>query len=77
MNGLKEDVCIIWAGLSLLACTTHDLSIRFWDIESGNSYVVTAPTPYSSTFPKQTFIDISYSKDKGNYYYIIYSMEAA
>lgn len=67
MNGLREDVCIIWAGPSLLACTTNDLSIRFWDIESGNSYIITAPTSYSS-FPKQTFVNISYSNEKGNYF---------
>lgn len=67
MNGLKEDVCIIWTGPSLLACTTNDLSIRFWDIESGNSYIISAPIPHSSSFPKQTFINISYSREKGNY----------
>lgn len=67
MNGLKEDVCIIWAGTSLLACTTNDLSIRFWDIDSGNSYILSGPVPYSSSFPKQTFINICYSKEKGNY----------
>lgn len=67
LNGLKEDLCLIWTGPFLLACTTNDLSVRFWDIESGNSYVVTAPLSYSSSFPKQTFINISYSKEKGNY----------
>lgn len=61
-------MCIIWAGMSLLACTTNNLSIRFWDIESGNSYVITAPISYLS-FPKQIFKDISYSKEKGNYYF--------
>ncbi|XP_025195129.1 LOW QUALITY PROTEIN: intraflagellar transport protein 140 homolog [Melanaphis sacchari] len=65
LNGLKEDMCIIWAGPSLLACTTNDVSIRFWDIESGNSYVLTAPITYASSFPKQTFVNISYSVEKG------------
>ncbi|KAF0771516.1 Uncharacterized protein FWK35_00000315 [Aphis craccivora] len=65
LNGLKEDLCIIWAGPSLLACTTNDVSIRFWDIESGNSYVLTAPISYTSSFPKQTFVNISYSVEKG------------
>ncbi|VVC28777.1 Six-bladed beta-propeller, TolB-like,WD40-repeat-containing domain,WD40 repeat, conserved site,WD40/YVTN [Cinara cedri] len=64
LNGIKEDVCIIWSGPSLLACTTNDLSIRFWDIESGNSYVLTAPISFSSSFPKQTFLNISYLKEK-------------
>lgn len=67
LNGLKEDLCLIWTGPFLLACTTSDLSVRFWDIESGNSYLVTAPLSYCSSFPKQTFINISYSKEKGNY----------
>lgn len=62
-------MCIIWAGLSLLACTANDVSIRFWDIESGNSYVLTAPISYVSSFPKQTFINISYSVEKGKYYF--------
>jgi len=68
---LKEDLCIIWAGPSLLACTTNDLSIRFWDIESSNSYAITAPISYSSSFPKQTFVNISYSVEKGDYFYIV------
>ncbi|XP_050534466.1 intraflagellar transport protein 140 homolog isoform X2 [Daktulosphaira vitifoliae] len=65
LNGITNDSCVIWAGPSLLACTTNDLSIRFWDIESGNSYNLNAFPILNSSIPKQTFTSIIYSKEKG------------
>ncbi|XP_050430289.1 intraflagellar transport protein 140 homolog isoform X2 [Adelges cooleyi] len=66
LNGLKADSLIIWVGLSLLACTTNELSVRFWDTQSGNSYILNAASSFNnSTLLKQTFVTIVYFKEKG------------
>lgn len=56
---------IVWAGPGLLACAVGDLTIRFWQPMTGDTYSITVSNADEPN--KQTIISLTFSKLKGEY----------
>jgi hypothetical protein len=67
---------MVWAGPGLLAVITGDLSVRFWDLDTGESYLLdvesvnSAPSASSSSavasnLPTEIFTSLSFCAQKG------------
>ncbi|KAJ1532231.1 hypothetical protein ONE63_000848 [Megalurothrips usitatus] len=55
------DINILWAGPSCLAITVGDLSIRLWDLETSESYLLVPPQEGSPKSPsRQSFICLGF-----------------
>ncbi|CAH1389189.1 unnamed protein product [Nezara viridula] len=54
---------IVWAGPGLLACAVGDLTIRFWQPTTGDTYSITVSNADEPN--KQTIISLTFSKLKG------------
>ncbi|KAE8751558.1 hypothetical protein FOCC_FOCC001805 [Frankliniella occidentalis] len=61
LSAQTVDVNILWAGPSCLAITVGDLSVRLWDLDSSESYLLTPPQDESHNSPtRQAFICLAY-----------------
>jgi hypothetical protein len=67
---------MVWAGPGLLAVITGDLSVRFWDLDTGESYLLDAEPVNSapsasdssagaSNLPTEVFTSLSFCAQKG------------
>ncbi|XP_069684990.1 intraflagellar transport protein 140 homolog [Periplaneta americana] len=76
LSGRSQDASMVWAGPGLLAVITGDLSIRCWDLDTGESYLLDAepisssPTASSSTsaasnMPTEIFTSLAFCQQKG------------
>ncbi|CAH0395649.1 unnamed protein product [Bemisia tabaci] len=66
LNNVNSDCVAIWAGTGLLACTSLDFSIRFWHVDTGDSYSLSVQElTNSANVTKQIFTSIDYLPQKG------------
>lgn len=60
------DANILWAGSSCLAIIVGDLSVRLWDLESSESYLLVPPQEESPRSPtRQSFISLAFCNLRG------------
>lgn len=60
------DAQILWAGPSCLAITVGDLSIRLWDLETSESYLLVPSQEESPKSPtRQAFICLAFCSVRG------------
>ena len=74
---------MVWAGPGLLAIITGDLSIRCWDLDTGESYLLDAepsnsssPVPSSSSasnMPTEVFTSLAFCSQKRKSYFFLQS----
>ncbi|KAK7788798.1 hypothetical protein R5R35_010909 [Gryllus longicercus] len=68
LSGRSQDATMVWAGSGLLAISTGDLSIRCWDMDSGDNYLLEAipsSAENASNLPTEIFTHISFNSQKG------------
>lgn len=76
LSGRSQDASMVWAGPGLLAVITGDLSVRCWDMDTGESYLLDAePLNSASSFsdssagasnlPTEVFTSLSFCSQKG------------
>jgi hypothetical protein len=75
---------MVWAGPGLLAVITGDLSVRFWDLDTGESYLLdvepvnSAPSAADSSagasnLPTEVFTSLSFCSQKGKSFCLLMS----
>ncbi len=78
LSAQTGDVNILWAGPSCLAITVGDLSVRLWDLESSESYLLTPPQEESHNSPtRQAFICLAYCNLRGKFLRSSFSFKAS
>ncbi|XP_021936986.1 intraflagellar transport protein 140 homolog isoform X3 [Zootermopsis nevadensis] len=74
LSGRSQDASVVWAGPGLLAVITGDLSVRFWDLDTGESYLLDAEpvnpsisdsSAGASNLPTEVFTSLSFCSQKG------------
>ena len=73
LSGQSGDINISWAGPSCLAIIVGDLSIRLWDLDSSESYLLVPVQEGSPKSPtRQTFICLSFCSLRGNVFFCMF-----
>ncbi|XP_063235193.1 intraflagellar transport protein 140 homolog [Bacillus rossius redtenbacheri] len=70
LSGRSQDATMAWAGVGVLAVITGDLSVRCWDLESGENYLLPGPAKAvsaaaaASSQPAEVFTSLGYCPQK-------------
>ena len=73
LSGRSQDAAMVWAGPGLLAIITGDLSVRCWDLDTGESYLLDAgpigadspvPSSSASNLPTELFTSLAFCATK-------------
>jgi hypothetical protein len=78
---------MVWAGPGLLAVITGDLSVRCWDLDTGESYLLDAEPLNSassvsdssagaSNLPTEVFTSLAFCSQKGKSFFLHFFSEA-
>lgn len=62
LSGRTNDIQVTWAGCGLLAVSTGDNSVRLWNLDSGDNYVLSLHGP--SYRDQEYVMCLSYSANK-------------
>lgn len=72
LSGRPQDSCMTWVGSGLLAVSTGDLTVRCWDLESGDTYVLEAslPTDNDPGMPTEIITCLAYCSQRSKFLFI-------